>query len=175
MAITTVPLSSVGQTHYGTAPNNVGAFVGTFAYNNISATQGVLTITGRAITFNDTNMDLITTAPAAFDCANAVTGYGNATMGLAISSTATPTQPVVTWDCPGVNPAGPKGALRPQAQGTIVISVSGTGLGAITASSFQGALSSGTHAAWFPVHFRWLNDNDLQTNTTIGDDYVASS
>ena len=180
MAITTVPLSSVGQTHYGTAPNNVGAFTGTFAYDNRSATLGVITLTIRnatnpaargslvavawntpagatitnlAIAFNDTSFDLINIAPAAFDCANGVTGYGNATMGVALPSTETTTQPVVTWNCPGVIPRGPRSGLRPQQSGTVIVAIGGSGLGAVSAAAFQAALSSGANATWFPGSF----------------------
>lgn len=203
MAITSVALTSAAQTHYGTPPNDVAAFLGTFAYDQISATAGKITIdiqnttdpsfsgylvamawntptagsptiSTLKILYNNTSLDLIKTAPQAFDCLDAVTGYGNATMGLAINSAGMGT-PSVTWNCAGVVPGGPGDALRSWQKGTIVIALTGSSMGSIQASSFSAIASSGANGNWFPVHFRWLRGNDFHTNTTVGDDFVGSA
>lgn len=204
MAITTVGLSSIGQPHYGTSPNNVGAFTGVFAYSQISTTAGQITITiqnttdpsvagsivaigwctptagsptisSLKISFNNTGFDLINTAPSAFDCLDATTGYGTATMGLAIPSTESKTTPTCTWNCPGVNPRGARNGIRSFQIGTIVIDVAGTSLGSLSAPNFVINTSGPTHPVWLPVHFKWLRNTDIQTNTVVGDDYVSSS
>lgn len=203
MAITTVTLTSAAQTHYGTTPNNVGAFLGKFSYDNISTisgrilidiqnitdpnvhgtivavawntpTAGSPTLSTLAITYNNTGLDLINTAPSAFDCLDATTGFGNATMGLAIRSKEN-ASPVETWNCAGVIPHGPRAGIRSWQVGTIVIAVTGSSMGSLQASSFSAIASSGVNGNWFPVHFRWLNDTGITTVSTVGDDYVGSA
>lgn len=203
MAITTVTITSAAQTHYGTAPNNVGQFLGTFSYDNISATVGRIlidiknvtdpqvkgtivamawntptagtpTLSTLSIAFNNTGLDLINTAPSAFDCLNATTGFGNATMGLAIRSTEN-SSPTKTWNCAGVIPHGPRAGIRSWQQGTIIIAVTGSSMGSIQASSFSAIASTGTNGNWFPVHFRWLNDTGITTSGIVGDDFVGSA
>lgn len=201
--IQTVSLSSSGQTHYGAAPNNVGEFIGKFSYHNISATQGRIlidiqnitdsmihgsivafawntptagspTISSLSVVYNNTGLDLINTAPSAFDCLDATTGFGNATMGLAIRSSegAVPTR---TWNCAGVISHGPRSGLRSWQKGTIILALSGTNMDQLQASSFSAIASSGANGNWFPVHFRWLNDTGITTTGTVGDDYVGSA
>lgn len=203
MAITSVPLTSAGQTHFGATGNQVGEFLGTFAYESVSATAGTITIDIQNVTdpslfgaivamawctptagsptistlsifYNNTGLDLIATAPGAFDCLDAVTGYGNATMGLAIRSTeaASPTR---TWNCVGVSPSGPEAGIRPWQKGTIVIKLTGSSMGSIQASSFSAIASSGAAGNWFPVHFRWLRNTSIHTSSLVGEDYVGSA
>lgn len=203
MAITTVTLTSASQTHYGTTPNDVGEFFGKFSYDNISATSGRIlidiqnitdpkvfgtivamawntptdgtpTLSTLAITYNNTGLDLIKTSPSAFDCLDATTGFGNATMGLAIRSVRAAT-PTATWNCAGVIPHGPRDGIRSWQVGTIVIAVTGSSMGSIQASSFSAIASSGANGNWFPVHFRWLNNTGITTVSTVGDDYVGSA
>lgn len=190
MPITTVSLSSAGQVHYGTPPNNVGAFGGTLAYEPRSASNGVLnitiqnttdpsvrgcivgiglaipagaTVTLAGITYRECMFDVTV---GTIDCMDSVTGYGNAGITLSIQG--------LTWNCPGVIPHGPRAGLRSFQTATITLSLSGTALLGLTASDWHGALTSGTHSAFCPVHFRWINENNIQDYGIQGDDYVSS-
>ena len=201
--IYTVALTSAEQTHYGTEPNNVASFLGTFTYDHISDTSGRIIvdienntdpsisgsivalgwctptagtpdISSLKISYNNTGLDLIAAAPGAFDCLNAVTGYGNATIGLAIRS-AEASSPTRTWNCVGVSPSGPEAGIRAGQKGTIVIDVIGTNLNSLQASSFSDTASSGAAGNWFPVHFRWLNNTSIHTSSLVGEDYIGSA
>lgn len=171
----------------GTGPKG-GSFSGALQYTPLDATHGLLSIslknvtdpvkrgyivafafgnpagqiTGVALTFNNASLDLIG-GPGyvrGIDCSNSTTGYGNADIGMTVDK-------AWGWNVPDFEGTG----LRSWQQGDFVFALTGTGMNTLTEASFHGALTSGATPVFFPVHFRWINDEQ----STAGDDYVASS
>ena len=121
-------------------------------------------ITGVTILYNDTGgMDLIggPSWHGGIDCLNATTSWGNADIGLSLGP---------DWNTAGSLPAIRRG-IRNWQTGTFQLSLTGTALNTLSEASFHAAVTSGGTPVFFPVHFRWLDDEQ----SISGDDRVASS
>lgn len=141
-----------------TDPSRRG-YITAFAFGNPSGL-----ITGVSILFNNSGgMDLIggPTYSGGIDCLNATTGWGNADIGLSLSD---------DWNTAGYLPAIRRG-IRNGKTVAFQLALVGTSLNTLSEASFHSKTTSGTTPVFFPVHFRWLDDEQ----TIAGDDRVASS
>ena len=141
-----------------TDPSRRG-YITAFAFGNPSSF-----ITGVTILYNDTGgMDLIggPNWHGGVDCLNATTGWGNADIGLSIAA---------DWNTAGYPTNLPSG-IRNWQNGTFQLGLTGTSLNTLSEASFHAAVTSGATPVFFPVHFRWLDDEQ----SIAGDDRVASS
>lgn len=130
-----------------------------FAFGNPSGL-----ITGVSILYNNSGgMDLIggPTYAGTIDCLNATTGWGNAAIGLSITN---------DWNTAGYLP-NLLSAIRNGQTSAFQLALTGTSLNTLTEASFHAAATSGATPVFFPVHFRWLDDEQ----SIAGDDRVASS
>lgn len=114
------------------------------------------------VTFIDNGMQLIggPSFSGGIDCENVTTSWGNADFGFSCAS---------NWNTPGYL-LTPRAGLRNGQVGTFQMLLTGTGMLALTESSFTAAKTSGTTPRFLPVHFRLLNDEQ----GTGGDDRIAA-